>query len=354
MDLDDQHEFARDGELPAQAKTLWHGRFTGGPSESLVAYTVSLPYDQRMWRDDIVGSRAHVRGLERVSYAPKVGAAGWRCRRRAPQGRGIDGDLPAQGHPVRGCGAGVASVRRRWRLQPVEPGAVQAEMLQQRLRQPLLLRAAASGPGGSRLCRRQLQQGLGQQARVALQVLPGAVGQRARRAAAQGQRPPPGLRQRAPGQVVQQVQEQFEGVGKPHGGGRSGHGLARHHVRCTGQRVRPGLVGPCAPGLAAGAWAGAFMHVQFAHQHDGVVRQAMVLRLQLRQPAGGQPAQRRVVGGPAGAGAQVQHFGVHGPCRMRRPVKGGRAGAARPCVPGIRTRWQPTTALGSWRRLDDG
>ncbi len=66
MDLDDQHKFARDGELPAKARTLWHGRFTGGPSESLLAYTVSLPYDQRMWRDDIAGSKAHVRGLARV------------------------------------------------------------------------------------------------------------------------------------------------------------------------------------------------------------------------------------------------------------------------------------------------
>jgi argininosuccinate lyase len=66
MDFDDQHEFARDGQLPPQAKTLWHGRFTGGPSESLLAYTVSLPYDQRMWRDDIAGSKAHVRGLARV------------------------------------------------------------------------------------------------------------------------------------------------------------------------------------------------------------------------------------------------------------------------------------------------
>ncbi len=65
MDLDDEHEFARDAELPAQARTLWHGRFTGGPSESLLAYTVSLPYDQRMWRDDIAGSKAHVRGLAR-------------------------------------------------------------------------------------------------------------------------------------------------------------------------------------------------------------------------------------------------------------------------------------------------
>ncbi len=44
-------------------KTLWHGRFEGGPAAELMAYTVSLPFDQRLWRDDITGSRAHVRGL---------------------------------------------------------------------------------------------------------------------------------------------------------------------------------------------------------------------------------------------------------------------------------------------------
>ena len=48
------------------AKTLWHGRFAGGPAEALMAYTVSLPFDRTMWRDDIDGSRAHVRGLARV------------------------------------------------------------------------------------------------------------------------------------------------------------------------------------------------------------------------------------------------------------------------------------------------
>ena len=47
--------------------TLWHGRFDGGPADSLMAYTVSLPYDQQMWPDDIEGSRAHVRGLARTA-----------------------------------------------------------------------------------------------------------------------------------------------------------------------------------------------------------------------------------------------------------------------------------------------
>ncbi|MDQ2649424.1 MAG: lyase family protein, partial [Actinomycetota bacterium] len=46
--------------------TLWHGRFEGGPADELLAYTVSLPYDQRLAPDDLAGSRAHVRGLGRV------------------------------------------------------------------------------------------------------------------------------------------------------------------------------------------------------------------------------------------------------------------------------------------------
>ena len=45
--------------------TLWSGRFEGGPSEQLLAYTVSLGYDRRLAADDLAGSRAHVRGLQR-------------------------------------------------------------------------------------------------------------------------------------------------------------------------------------------------------------------------------------------------------------------------------------------------
>ncbi|HEU5152840.1 MAG TPA: argininosuccinate lyase [Iamia sp.] len=44
---------------------MWHGRFAGGPSEALMAFTVSLPFDQRLAAVDIAGSRAHVRGLVR-------------------------------------------------------------------------------------------------------------------------------------------------------------------------------------------------------------------------------------------------------------------------------------------------
>jgi argininosuccinate lyase len=47
-------------------KTLWHGRFDGDPAEALLAYTASLPFDERLAPDDIQGSRAHVRELHRA------------------------------------------------------------------------------------------------------------------------------------------------------------------------------------------------------------------------------------------------------------------------------------------------
>jgi argininosuccinate lyase len=50
----------------ASGSTLWHGRFASGPADALLAYTVSLPFDRRLWRDDIAGSRAHVGGLRRA------------------------------------------------------------------------------------------------------------------------------------------------------------------------------------------------------------------------------------------------------------------------------------------------
>jgi len=47
-------------------RTLWHGRFERPPADELLAYTVSLPFDRRLWRQDIRGSQAHVRGLGRA------------------------------------------------------------------------------------------------------------------------------------------------------------------------------------------------------------------------------------------------------------------------------------------------
>ena len=54
------------------SSTLWHGRFEGGPSEALQALNDSLPFDQRMFREDIAGSRAQVRMLCDVGLFTEV------------------------------------------------------------------------------------------------------------------------------------------------------------------------------------------------------------------------------------------------------------------------------------------
>ena len=52
--------------------TLWAGRFGDeGPAEELLAFTVSLPFDKLLASDDLEGSRAHVRGLERAGVLTK-------------------------------------------------------------------------------------------------------------------------------------------------------------------------------------------------------------------------------------------------------------------------------------------
>ena len=41
------------------SKHLWHGRFSEAPADSLMAFTASINFDVRLWRDDIAGSLAH-------------------------------------------------------------------------------------------------------------------------------------------------------------------------------------------------------------------------------------------------------------------------------------------------------
>jgi argininosuccinate lyase len=45
--------------------TLWHGRLSGGTADVVMEYSSSLHFDRRLALDDLVGSRAHVRGLGR-------------------------------------------------------------------------------------------------------------------------------------------------------------------------------------------------------------------------------------------------------------------------------------------------
>jgi argininosuccinate lyase len=46
--------------------TLWEGRISAGMADVVAEFTVSLPYDKVLAFDDLMGSRAHVKGLGKV------------------------------------------------------------------------------------------------------------------------------------------------------------------------------------------------------------------------------------------------------------------------------------------------
>jgi len=53
--------------LPTQAQTkLWGGRFAEGTDVLVEAFTESVSFDRRLWRQDIAGSQAHARMLAKV------------------------------------------------------------------------------------------------------------------------------------------------------------------------------------------------------------------------------------------------------------------------------------------------
>ncbi|MFM8712615.1 MAG: argininosuccinate lyase [Actinomycetota bacterium] len=53
-------------------KHLWHGRFSEAPADSLMAFTASISFDVRLWRDDITGSIAHAQMLGVAGVLPQV------------------------------------------------------------------------------------------------------------------------------------------------------------------------------------------------------------------------------------------------------------------------------------------
>ena len=55
MASDDRGHMAQNGS----ARPLWAGRFSAAPEGELERFGASLPFDQRLWKQDIAGSKAH-------------------------------------------------------------------------------------------------------------------------------------------------------------------------------------------------------------------------------------------------------------------------------------------------------
>ena len=47
------------------------GRFTAGPSADVAAFSESISFDHRLWRQDVIGSMAHAAMLEKIGVLTK-------------------------------------------------------------------------------------------------------------------------------------------------------------------------------------------------------------------------------------------------------------------------------------------
>ena len=46
-------------ETESRTNALWGGRFASGPAEVMERINPSIDFDRRLWREDILGSKAH-------------------------------------------------------------------------------------------------------------------------------------------------------------------------------------------------------------------------------------------------------------------------------------------------------
>ena len=141
------------------AHRLWGGRYEGAPAASLDDLNRSLPVDQRLWREDIDGSRAWVQALARADVLTReearaldegLLAVARRLSGGIPAGAGDEdihtlverllyeeiGDLAGKLHTGRSRNDQVATDSRLWALRAlhrvdVELRALQSALLEQ-------------------------------------------------------------------------------------------------------------------------------------------------------------------------------------------------------------------------------
>jgi len=69
---------AKDAAPAAEPKKLWGGRFTGKTDPLMEKFNESLPFDRRMWAEDIKARRPPRRGAQKAAAAAAAAAVGWR------------------------------------------------------------------------------------------------------------------------------------------------------------------------------------------------------------------------------------------------------------------------------------
>src|SRR3546814_6175283 len=59
----------------AGSNSMWGGRFAEGPASIMREINASIPFDKRLWRQDIAGSKAHVAMLAKQGIVSAEDAA---------------------------------------------------------------------------------------------------------------------------------------------------------------------------------------------------------------------------------------------------------------------------------------
>ncbi|MDI1282733.1 argininosuccinate lyase [Brevundimonas sp.] len=77
-----------------QGQTLWGGRFNAKPAAIMQAINVSIAVDQRLWQQDLAGSRAHCRMLEKQGIIGTADAAAILAGLDTVEGEIRDGSFP--------------------------------------------------------------------------------------------------------------------------------------------------------------------------------------------------------------------------------------------------------------------
>ena len=70
------------------SNAMWGGRFAEGPAAVMREINASIPFDKRMWRQDVAGSKAHVAMLGAQGIVARRGCGGDR-RGARPRRRGL-------------------------------------------------------------------------------------------------------------------------------------------------------------------------------------------------------------------------------------------------------------------------
>ena len=86
----------------ARGRPLWGGGYAAAPGEALAKLSLSHPFDRRLAKGDIAGTRAHARALHRAGLLTKTALS--RIEKTSDSARLRLSNIRPDGRALGGCG----------------------------------------------------------------------------------------------------------------------------------------------------------------------------------------------------------------------------------------------------------